>query len=81
MSLIRASSSSMRLALNSGRVQSTPRLARFASDHAAGHNPVPFNMANKKSFKYKYLTFLATGFSIPFIAVSYQLKKFGGSTA
>ncbi|TCD67724.1 hypothetical protein EIP91_012024 [Steccherinum ochraceum] len=72
MSFARASSSVMRSTLRSGRTQWSPRHVRFASGHAT-HDPLPFSFSNKKTFKYKYLAFLGTGFAIPFIAVGYQL--------
>ncbi|KZS97562.1 hypothetical protein SISNIDRAFT_481480 [Sistotremastrum niveocremeum HHB9708] len=40
---------------------------------------MPFSYSNKRAFGIKLAAFLLSGFSIPFIAASVQLKRAGGS--
>ncbi|PVF95867.1 hypothetical protein CPB86DRAFT_710324 [Serendipita vermifera] len=48
-------------------------LARNVHIENTVHNNMPFSYRNKKAFAAKVAIFFATGFSIPFIAVKYQL--------
>ncbi|EMD41085.1 hypothetical protein CERSUDRAFT_91843 [Gelatoporia subvermispora B] len=51
---------------------------RFSHGH--GHEEyehMPFDYKNKRVFGLKVATYLATGFSIPFVAAWYQLSKSG----
>lgn len=48
-----------------------PRIPPHNADPAA--QVLPFSYTNKHTFKFKFLAFLLTGFSVPFIAVGYQL--------
>ncbi|TFK46257.1 hypothetical protein OE88DRAFT_1667887, partial [Heliocybe sulcata] len=41
----------------------------------------PFSYSDKTLFKLKFFTFCATGFSVPFIAATYQLCVFSSSWA
>ncbi|TFK35144.1 hypothetical protein BDQ12DRAFT_568502, partial [Crucibulum laeve] len=45
-----------------------------SSPNAAGYHqpPVPFSCTNRKALAFKFLAYLGTGFSIPFIAIWWQ---------
>ncbi|EPQ59280.1 hypothetical protein GLOTRDRAFT_125586 [Gloeophyllum trabeum ATCC 11539] len=43
----------------------------------ADHSPVPFSFHSKPAFAAKTIAYLVGGFSIPFVAAAYQLKKSG----
>ncbi|KAH9840548.1 uncharacterized protein C8Q71DRAFT_412481 [Rhodofomes roseus] len=90
-SFSRLSSSNMRLlplARASRRPAGQVRFAHGEADHAAhghhgGHAPyhhLPFTYYNKKAFAVKFSVFCLTGFSLPFVAVAWQLHKSGGAT-
>ncbi|KAL4255721.1 Cytochrome c oxidase subunit 8, mitochondrial [Pleurotus pulmonarius] len=49
---------------------------RYAS--TGGHGPLPFSYSNRRTFALKYITFMTTGFSIPFIATWWTWNKPGG---
>ncbi|KAF9488556.1 hypothetical protein BDN71DRAFT_1457062 [Pleurotus eryngii] len=49
---------------------------RYAS--TSGHRHLPFSYSNRRAFALKYFTFVATGFSIPFIAIWWSWNKPGG---
>ncbi|KAH8106180.1 hypothetical protein BXZ70DRAFT_1004460 [Cristinia sonorae] len=50
---------------------------RYSSGHGQ-HETVPFSHSNKGTFALKVTAFLIAGFSIPFIASAYQIKKSAG---
>ncbi|KAI0075184.1 hypothetical protein K474DRAFT_1664569 [Panus rudis PR-1116 ss-1] len=52
-----------------------PRQMRLAHDAARPHAAFPFTFDKRKGFLVKYLVFMSTGFSIPWIAVYWQLRK------
>ncbi|KAG2754673.1 hypothetical protein P692DRAFT_20844905 [Suillus brevipes Sb2] len=54
--------------------------ARFVHSHGEYHH-LPFEWPGKKrlSFGIKLTTFLAVGFSIPFVAAKFQLNKSGAA--
>ncbi|KAG8766621.1 hypothetical protein FRC19_002697 [Serendipita sp. 401] len=45
------------------------------------YNNMPFNYRNRKTFAVKTAIFFVAGFSIPFVAVKYQLWKAKGGEA
>jgi len=45
------------------------------------YNNMPFSYRNKAAFGVKLVLFLGTGFSLPFFAAWYQLRKSAGSGA
>ncbi|OCH93587.1 hypothetical protein OBBRIDRAFT_790112 [Obba rivulosa] len=75
MSILARSAAPARRALLRPRQQ-----VRFSHDH--GHHeeysPVPFDYKNKRAFGAKVAAYLITGFSIPFLAAWYQMRKSGG---
>ncbi|EIN04088.1 hypothetical protein PUNSTDRAFT_55689 [Punctularia strigosozonata HHB-11173 SS5] len=76
--LHRVGFSSVRLARN-GRVSMQRRLAH---DERSMYDAFPFTYHNRrKAFAVKYVVFVGTGFSIPFIASWYQIRKSGGTAA
>ncbi|KAF8741124.1 hypothetical protein AX14_005724 [Amanita brunnescens Koide BX004] len=49
------------------------------SEHGHYHHlPFDFPGEKKAAFGFKLFVFMASGFSIPFLAAAYQLKKAGG---
>ncbi|KAK4702623.1 cytochrome c oxidase subunit 7c, partial [Phenoliferia sp. Uapishka_3] len=62
------------LALRAVRPSPSPLLRRSMHiDNVVGNN-TPFSYANPKVFGAKIVVFCITGFSIPFVAVKYQLS-------
>ncbi|TCD71276.1 hypothetical protein EIP91_011047 [Steccherinum ochraceum] len=52
---------------------------RHSSGHGHGdYSFVPFKYSNKTTFAVKVTAYLVAGFSIPFLAAGYQLKKAAG---
>jgi len=55
---------------------------RFSHGHAyTPADAVPFNFQSKTTFGSKVAVYLLTGFSVPFFATWYQLKKSGAGGA
>ncbi|THH33722.1 hypothetical protein EUX98_g435 [Antrodiella citrinella] len=52
---------------------------RYSSGHGE-HKFVPFNYDNKRTFALKVVSYMVIGFSVPFAAAAYQLKKSGGGS-
>ncbi|OBZ73120.1 hypothetical protein A0H81_07285 [Grifola frondosa] len=69
-----------RVSQSSLRVARLPRSSvarvRFVHAEHGVHNNFPFSYANKRSFAVKYAALASTAFSVPFIAVIYQLDIF-----
>ncbi|KLO10337.1 hypothetical protein SCHPADRAFT_942932 [Schizopora paradoxa] len=78
-----------RAALPSARVASRAAFARATIPARRGihienevYNNTPFNYKNKRAFTAGYFGLMSTLFTIPFVAVGYQLsKKSGGAPA
>ncbi|KAF9812720.1 hypothetical protein IEO21_06028 [Rhodonia placenta] len=79
LSLTRNTSPFVRLT-SLGRVPRSPmgQLRLAHSEHTV-HKHLPFDYTNKRAFAFKYTTFCVTAFSIPFIAVGWQLRKYRGA--
>ncbi|KAI0693060.1 cytochrome c oxidase subunit VIIc-domain-containing protein [Cytidiella melzeri] len=58
-----------------------PRASRQVHSNINWAHPehLPFGVTNKRAFTAKYWTFLGVGFSIPFIAGWWQLRKSSGA--
>ncbi|CAL1702192.1 unnamed protein product [Somion occarium] len=50
------------------------------SMHAGEYKHLPFETKNRTAFGLKFVSYLLTGFSIPFIAAYYQLRKSSGGS-
>ncbi|KAJ3490280.1 hypothetical protein NLI96_g1539 [Meripilus lineatus] len=70
MSLLAARASLKQLTLRRG--------VRFAHSTYTTADAIPFTVGSKASFALKLGSYLALGFSIPFIAAAYQIRKSTG---
>ncbi|KAI0665745.1 hypothetical protein C8Q78DRAFT_1083600 [Trametes maxima] len=76
--LARTSPASLRIALRRTPKQTRGFGLHHLKEHTEHHN-MPFGYADKRKFGAKYAGAAVTFFSVPFIAVGYQLRKSSGA--